>query len=73
MHEDNDILGMFSPEEYTHFTPGFGAFMLGCSIAAVFGLYGVVSLFYPDKPSIPRRFPDGLEKELGGPGALLVS
>jgi hypothetical protein len=25
VHEDNDILGVFSPDEYTHFKPGWGA------------------------------------------------
>jgi NADH dehydrogenase (ubiquinone) 1 beta subcomplex subunit 8 len=30
----------------------------------------VVSTYYPDRPSAPRTFPDGLEAELGGPRAL---
>lgn len=72
VHEDNDILGMFSPEEYTHFKPGHAFFLMSCFIATTLGLCGVVSMFYPDKPSIPREFPDGLEKELGGPNALPV-
>ncbi|CAG8982608.1 hypothetical protein HYALB_00008100 [Hymenoscyphus albidus] len=69
VHEDNDILGMFSPHEYTHTKPGKGLFQIGCFVAAVFGLCGVVSMTYPDKPSAPREFEGGLEKELGGPGA----
>ena len=73
VHEENEILGVFSPEEHTHVTPRKGLFQIGCFVAAVFGLSGVVSLFYSDKPSVPRTFPDGLEKELGGPGALPVS
>ena len=72
VHEDNDILGMFSLEEYTHFKPGHGFFLLGCFIATTLGLCGVVHMFYPDKPSAPREFPDGLERELGGPRALPV-
>lgn len=28
VHEDNDILGIFSPEVYTHFTPGWGGVLL---------------------------------------------
>ncbi|MCJ1225666.1 hypothetical protein MMC12_002315 [Toensbergia leucococca] len=70
LHEDNDILGMFSLEEYTHFTPGKGFFLLGCFITTVLGLCGVVSVYYPDKPSALRAFPGGLEAELGGPNAL---
>ncbi|MCJ1264069.1 hypothetical protein MMC22_003940 [Lobaria immixta] len=70
VHEDNDILGMFSLEEYRHFTPAKGFFLLGCAIATVGGLCGIVSLYYPDKPSVPRTFPGGLDRELGGAGAV---
>jgi hypothetical protein len=63
---------MFSLEEYTHTPPGKGLMQLGLFIAAVFGLCGVVYQFYPDKPSYPREFPDGLEAELGGSRALRV-
>lgn len=73
LHEDHDILAMFSPEEYTHTSPGKGLFQLGCFVAAVGALCWVVSIYYPDKPSAPREFPGGLEEELGGPGALRVS
>ncbi|CAG7948559.1 unnamed protein product [Penicillium olsonii] len=70
VHEDNDILGVFSPEQYTHVTPGKGFFHLGCFVVAFLGLVGVVSMNYPDKPSVPKTYVDGLEKELGGPNAL---
>ena len=30
VHEDNDILGIFSPEQYTHFTAGWGGVLLVC-------------------------------------------
>lgn len=73
VHEDNDILGMFSPEEYTHFKPGWGAILLGTFVAGVFTLCGVVSVYYPDKPSAPKEYEGGLEKELGGPDAVRVS
>ncbi|MCJ1467147.1 hypothetical protein MMC07_005769 [Pseudocyphellaria aurata] len=72
VHEDNDILGIFSLEEYTHFTPAQGLVMLGCFIATVGGLCGIVSIFYPDKPSVPRTFPGGLDRELGGSRAPLA-
>lgn len=39
---------------------------------AVFGLSGVVYQFYPDQPAVPKQYEDGLETELGGPGALRV-
>ena len=73
VHEDNDILGMFSPYEYTHFTPGFGAVLFGCFVATFMGLLGVVYVTYPDKPSVERGLPGGLDRELGGEGCLLVS
>lgn len=64
---------MFSPEEYTHFKPGKAFFLIGCWVASVLGLCGVVSLYYPDRPSAPRTFPGGLDIELGGKGAVPVS
>ncbi|TVY81837.1 hypothetical protein LSUE1_G003009 [Lachnellula suecica] len=70
VHEDNDILGMFSPEEYTHTKPGKGLFQIACFVTAVFGLCGVVALYYPDKPSAPKEYEGGLERELGGPNGV---
>ena len=64
---------MFSPEAYTHFSPGWGMVLMGTFIASVCGLMGIVYQYYPDKPSVPRTFPGGLVNELGGPGALPVS
>lgn len=73
VHEENEILGVFSPEEYTHVTPRKGLFQIGCFVAAVLGLTTVTKMLYPDKPSVPQTYPGGLEKELGGPHALPVS
>jgi NADH dehydrogenase (ubiquinone) 1 beta subcomplex subunit 8 len=64
---------MFSTEAYTHATPGKAIFQIACFVAVVFGLCGVVVMTYPDKPSAPREFEGGLERELGGPGAVRVS
>ncbi|EON67091.1 NADH dehydrogenase (ubiquinone) 1 beta subcomplex 8 [Coniosporium apollinis CBS 100218] len=73
VHEDNDILGMFSTEQDRHFTPGWGAVLLGTFVASVLGLCAIVLPYYPDKPAVPRAFPGGLDRELGGGNALLVS
>ena len=73
VHEDHDVLGVFSLYEYTHFTSRRAFFLMGCFITSIFGLCGVVSMSYPDKPSAPRTFEGGLDRELGGKGALLVS
>ena len=70
VHEDNDILGIFSTEDYTHFTSRRAFFLLGCFAAAVASLTGAVYLTYPDRPAVPRTFEGGLEEELGGPKAL---
>ncbi|KAI9835443.1 MAG: hypothetical protein M1819_002361 [Sarea resinae] len=70
VHEDNDILGLFSPDEYTHYKPAKGFALLGTFVATVFGLAGVVYFFYPDKPAVPKAYPGGLETELGGPNAV---
>lgn len=70
VHEENEILGVFSPEQYTHVTPRKGLFQIGAFIATFLTLCGVVSLYYPDKPSVPQTYPGGLEKELGGARAV---
>ena len=72
VHEDNDILGMLSPYEYTHFTAKKAWFLMGCFVTTILGLTASVRMLYPDKPAVDRTFPDGLSAELGGPGALLV-
>ncbi|KAH7390949.1 hypothetical protein DE146DRAFT_150162 [Phaeosphaeria sp. MPI-PUGE-AT-0046c] len=71
-HEDHDILGVLSLHDYNHFSPGWGGVLLGTFVASVFGLCGVVAMYYPDKKSAPKTYPDGLEVELGGKGALLA-
>ncbi|KAI9884096.1 MAG: hypothetical protein M1823_004126 [Watsoniomyces obsoletus] len=70
VHEDDDILGIFTPEEYTHTSPGKAILQIGFFISAVFGLAYIVGFWYPDVPAVSRTFEDGLEAELGGPGAL---
>jgi NADH dehydrogenase (ubiquinone) 1 beta subcomplex subunit 8 len=60
-------MGVFSPEVYTHSTPGKAFFHLTVFIAAAFGLVGAVYMLYPDRPAAPRTFYDnGLERALGG-------
>jgi len=73
VHEDNDILGVFSLDDYSHMSPGRGAVLWAGFIASVLGLGYAVKLTYPDRPSAPTEYPDGLEAELGGPGAVRVS
>ncbi|KAL4972715.1 hypothetical protein BDW66DRAFT_143688 [Aspergillus desertorum] len=70
VHEENEILGVFSPEQYTHVAARKGLLQLGAFVVTFLGFCGVVSLYYPDKPTVPRTFSGGLEKELGGPNAL---
>ncbi|KAL9085300.1 MAG: hypothetical protein Q9159_004749 [Coniocarpon cinnabarinum] len=72
IHEDNDMLAVFSPEPYTHAPPGRAAFHLLVFVAGVFGLCGVVYMYYPDRPSAPRTWSDGLGNQLGGERAKLV-
>ncbi|EJP68124.1 hypothetical protein ACQRIT_004527 [Beauveria bassiana] len=70
VHEDNDVLGIFSPWDYTWTTTGPGLIMISTFVATFLGVCGLVYLNYPDRPSFPREFEGGLEKELGGPGAV---
>lgn len=73
MHEDNDVLGVFSTEPYTHAKPLTAFASFGTFILATFGLCGVVYMYYPDKASTPRTFDNGLATELGGVRAVPVS
>ncbi|KAM0814390.1 putative NADH:ubiquinone oxidoreductase 20.1kD subunit [Seiridium cardinale] len=70
VHEDHDLLGMFTPYEYTWIAPAKGAAQIGAFILTALGICWVVGQTYPDKQSFPREFEGGLERELGGPGAL---
>ncbi|KAL1848484.1 hypothetical protein VTK73DRAFT_10129 [Phialemonium thermophilum] len=70
VHEDHDILGMMSPYEYTWVNTRKGLFQIGAFVATFLGLCWAVKLTYPDRPTYPREFEGGLEKELGGPGAV---
>jgi len=67
------MLAMLSPYEYTHTTPGKALMMLGVAASVFLSVIGVVYLTYPDRQAYPREFEDGLERELGGKGALRVS
>ncbi|KAH7150254.1 hypothetical protein B0J13DRAFT_549816 [Dactylonectria estremocensis] len=70
IHEDNDMLGIFSPWDYTWTTTGPGLVMVGSFLAVFFSVLGVVSYNYPDMVAYPREFENGLQRELGGPGAV---
>lgn len=54
-------------------SPGRGLVMWGGFIACILGITGAVYTYFPGKPGIPREFEDGLERELGGSHALIVS
>ena len=47
--------------------------MIGVFVATTLGLIGIVGKVYPDKKAYPREFENGIERELGGPGAVRVS
>ena len=74
VHEDNDMLGMFSPFEYTWVgSTGKATLLIGCFVATICTGVTVVYFSYPDLKSYPREFEGGLERELGGSGAWRVS
>jgi len=73
VHEDHDVLGMFTPYEYTWVKPGKGLAQIGAFIAVFLGVCYSVKLAYPDMAAYPREFEGGLERELGGAGAIRVS
>lgn len=69
-HEDHDLMGMFSPYEYTWVTPRTALLQLGLAAAVFLSVVGIIKLGYPDMVAYPREFEGGLEKELGGAGAV---
>jgi NADH dehydrogenase (ubiquinone) 1 beta subcomplex subunit 8 len=73
VHEDHDILGMFSTWDYTWISAGKGLFQIGCFVAVFLSVCYAVKLTYPDRVSYPREFEGGLERELGGKGTIRAS
>lgn len=63
---------MFSVHEYTHFPVGHAALLFACAPITVLMLCYAVSFGYPDRPSYPREFEGGLDRELGGADAVRV-
>ena len=63
---------MFSPEDYNFYTPAQCFSLIGCFVAVFVGLMGVVKMTYPDRPAVDRGYEGGLDRELGGKGALLA-
>jgi hypothetical protein len=59
VHEDNDILGIFSPEEYTHFTPAWGGVLI-VRIAPVLSAAGCVCTNDPRVASLPPSAPSAI-------------
>lgn len=63
---------MFTPYEYTWISPGKGALQLGAFVALVVSVCLGIKMVYPDQPAYPREFEGGLDRELGGKGAVRV-
>jgi NADH dehydrogenase (ubiquinone) 1 beta subcomplex subunit 8 len=70
VHEDNEVLGIFALEDYSHMSTSRGLLMWVGFISAILGLSYAVTVTYPGKPSAPTEYPDGLYTELGGAGAV---
>lgn len=64
---------MFSPEDYNFYTSPQCFGLVGCFVATFLGMCALVKAYYPDRPTVDRGFEGGLDRELGGAEALLVS
>jgi NADH dehydrogenase (ubiquinone) 1 beta subcomplex subunit 8 len=67
------VLGVFSLEDYRHMTTSRGLLLWGGFISVILGLSYAVTVSYPGKPSAPTEYEAGLDRELGGAGAVRVS
>ncbi|KAI9665298.1 MAG: hypothetical protein M1831_001735 [Alyxoria varia] len=67
VHEDNDLLAVFSTEPYTHASPGKAGLHFMAFVAVTLGVIGTVYAFTPERPATFRTFENGHEWELGGP------
>ncbi|KAK7988252.1 carboxymethylenebutenolidase [Apiospora arundinis] len=65
VHEDHDVLGMFSPYEYTWVSPAKGAAQIGAFVAVFLGVCYMIAQVH-----ILGSMRGGLERELGGKGAV---
>ena len=74
LHENNDELMMLSPFDYTWATPKKAFQLLGATVVGFVALFmlPVHLIGHPDRPTVPREFEGGLQRELGGPGAVRV-
>ncbi|KAI5285943.1 hypothetical protein KEM52_002216 [Ascosphaera acerosa] len=73
VHEDNDVLTVFSTEQYTHYKPPKAFFLFGCAAAVFASACGVLAVLAPEPHFMPRTWEDGLERELGGKQAWTAS
>lgn len=64
---------MFTPYSYTWVSPSKGLVQIGIFIATFLSVCYAVKATYPDVPAYPREFDGGLQRELGGSGAIRVS
>lgn len=64
---------MFAPEEYNFYSTPQAFALFGCAVATFLTAWGVIYLYYPDRPTVDKGYEGGLDRELGGRGALIVS
>jgi NADH dehydrogenase (ubiquinone) 1 beta subcomplex subunit 8 len=67
------MLGIMSTWEYDFATTKKALIMVAAFLGSLGAVLGAVYAVYPDIPATPREFEDGLVRQLGGPGAMIVS
>lgn len=67
LHEDEDVLNLWSPEYYQYVSDGEAFKLVSYFFLGVAGIFGVCyTFFYPKRIAVPRNYPhDGLSKALG--------
>lgn len=67
LHQDDDILNLWSPEYYDTVSDGTAVRWVSYFFLSIAGLFGVCyTFFYPERRAVPRNYPhDGLSRALG--------
>ncbi|KAK9448210.1 uncharacterized protein V1518DRAFT_419985 [Limtongia smithiae] len=66
LHEDDDVLNMWSPDVHDYVSNGTAGRYIATFFGIIAGAGYLLSFIAPESPAVPRVYPSGLFTELGG-------